>query len=83
MTKKTLAMSIAFLLIITLTACGTAKELLNQAPPATLSPNETIGATENISATDSYKIFAQGLDYAENEDWLKAYACYLTVDEYR
>lgn len=84
MTKRVVAMSIAFLFAIILTACGMTQNLLNQEKAPTSLPSntsETISATENISASDSQQNFAKGLDYAKNEDWLKAYACYLAVDE--
>ena len=82
--KRICLLLLSILLLIALSACGTAKDLLLQEKePHTLPPSvsEVTGTAEDNSVSENKKLYSQGLEYANNEDWLNAYACYLAVDE--
>ncbi len=69
--KRILMVSISLLILLSLCSCGTAD----------MPDESTDTATTQQSSNNAYSTYLQGVKYADNKDWLSAYACFLSVAE--
>lgn len=81
MIKRIGLVLVALLFIFMFAACEISETLPSQTGTQFSTQPETTNTTEKVSNDESREIFLQGLEYANDEDWLKAYECYLSVDE--